>query len=375
MQVRHRPYTTAGVGLVGASIIAVTPMTVPVPGIHVPDIQLATSDQDIVIEIVRHGQRMPPQDLEDTQSPPYPGVPLSELGHQQAQDVGEQLHKDLGDQVAGIFSGQGIRDQQTAWPFADLEGVDHDQVQILPGLNEVDPGIYGSDPQISPGTLIYVFTTLLWTAGYELAQIPGSADFNGVVFDEKFTDAVDTMYNAAMDNPVVSDNGHITDVAFNNEESIVDWVLMNVKNPDLGVILSTLFQSLSSPAPGFLPDGGVVQVEGSPTDGWTLVSWNGDPVPQDPGLSTELFVDFRDLIQAPQTALWNIFQALLGGDATTIENALQTGFNQVGDAIVQFPQSVINDIVGALSNFGTDTGGQAAGETVTTLGDAFAPSI
>jgi hypothetical protein len=178
-----------------------------------------------------------------------------------------------------------------------------------------------------------------------------------------------------MDNPVVSDNGHITDVAFNNEESIVDWVLMNVKNPDFGVILSTLFQSLSSPAPGFLPDGGVVQVEGSPTDGWTLVSWNGDPVPQDPGLSTELFVDFRDLIQAPQTALWNIFQALLGGDSTTIENALQTGFNQVGDAIVQFPQSVINDIVGALSNFGTDTGGQAAGETVTTLGDGLASSI
>jgi hypothetical protein len=344
-----RPHVTAGVGLIGAGIVAVTPITAPLTVAHAPEIQLTADGedaQDIVIDIVRHGQRMPPADLEDTQSPPFPGVPLSELGQQQAQDVGQQLFTALGPHVAGIFSGQAIRDQETAAPFA---GMEHMTPQILPGIDEVDPGIYGGQPQLSLDTLLYVFTTLMWTAGNELATIPDSIDTNGVVFDQKFTGAVDTMYSDAMANPVVSANSQITDVAFNNEESIVDWVLMNVKNPDLSVILSTLIQSLSTPAPGFLPNGGVVQIEGNPTDGWTLVSWNGDAVPQDPGLATELWVDFRDLIQAPQTAAWNIFEAAQTGDATTFDSALQAGFSQVGAALTQFSESVFNDIAGAFS--------------------------
>ncbi|MGH3562071.1 MAG: histidine phosphatase family protein, partial [Mycobacterium sp.] len=145
---------------------------------------------------------------------------------------------------------------QTAAPFAALE---HMTPQILPGIDEIDPGIYGSSEDISIGTLTYELTTLLWAAGAELLQIPGSVDVNGVVFDQKFTDAVDTMYQTAMANPVVSANGQITDVAFNNEESIVVWMLMNVKNPDLGVLLDTLIKSLDTPTPSFLSDGGVVQ--------------------------------------------------------------------------------------------------------------------
>ncbi len=50
----------------------------------------------------------------------------------------------------------------------------------------------------------------------------------------------------------------------------------------------------------------------------------------------------------PQTAAWNIYQAVLGGDPTTIEDALSTGLHKVGAAIAQFPESVINDAVGAV---------------------------
>jgi hypothetical protein len=66
-------------------------------------------------------------------------------------------------------------------------------------------------------------------------------------------------------------------------------------------------------------------------------------------LLTDLFVDFRDLIIAPQTAEWNIYEAFLGGDPATIEDAFQTGLQNVGEAIIQFPQSVLNDISDALS--------------------------
>jgi hypothetical protein len=71
------------------------------------------------------------------------------------------------------------------------------------------------------------------------------------------------------------------------------------------------------------------------------------------------------LITAPQIAEYNIFAALLGGDPTTIGNAIQAGVENVGKALLQFPQSVINDIIDELSD-GTGTG-QTASDTVASL--------
>jgi hypothetical protein len=382
MPVSHRWCVTASVALVGAGVIAVTPITVPLPGVEVPDIALTAGGQDgaqdIVIDIVRHGQRMPPYNELVTPSPDHPGPPLSDLGLQQAQDVATQLHNQLGDQVAGIFSGQAIRDIDTAAPFAALEHMS-DDVQILPGLNEIDSGIYAGDPLTAPGGLLYELTPLLWTLlGLVLTPIPGSGeDYNGVVFDQKFTQAVDTMYTAAMANPVVSDDGEITDVAFNNEADIAAWVALNVKNPDISFLLPLTIQTIISGDDGspLLPNTGIVQIEGNPTDGWTLVSWNGTPIPPDPGLLTALLMEIRNLIVAPQTAAWNIYEAILGGDPTTIQNAFEDGIQNVGATIAQFPQTVFNDIADALANLGSDTSGQAAGETATTLSDVFAALI
>ncbi|MGH3561568.1 MAG: histidine phosphatase family protein, partial [Mycobacterium sp.] len=238
MHQAFRRYATAGITLVGASMIAVTPVTAPPPGVHLADIQLTAGDeQDIVIDILRHGQRMPPQNLETNQSPPYPGVPLSELGQQQAQDVGNKLFNELGgpNGVAGIFSGQGIRDMDTAAPFAALEQM---PVQILPGLDELDPGILANLPLTSPGGILAELIVLVGALGFEFATAPGSSDAGGVDADEKFTGAVDTMYNAAMANPVVSANGQITDVAFNNEASVALWVALNTKNYELPLFVA-----------------------------------------------------------------------------------------------------------------------------------------
>lgn len=96
-----------------------------------------------------------------------------------------------------------------------------------------------------------------------------------------------------------------------------------------------------------LPYTGQVVVDGSPGD-WTLVSWDGTPVPEDPGLATDLFVDFRNLIEAPQFAGYDIYEALLGGNSATIDAALQTGLSQVDKALAQFPVAVFDDIVTAL---------------------------
>jgi hypothetical protein len=294
---------------------------------------------------------------------------------QQAQDVANQLHNELGEQVAGIFSGQAIRDIDTAAPFADLEDM---TTQILPGLNEIDSGIYAGQPIASLAGFLYQLTPLMWTLlGLVLTPIPGSMeDPNGVVLNENFTDAVNTMYNAAMANPVVSDNGDITAVAFNNEADVAAWVALNVKNPDIGFLLPLTIQTMFANNDGspLLPNTGIIQIEGNPTDGWTLVSWNGTPIPPDPGLLTELVMELRNLIIAPQTALWHIYEAILGGDPATIENAFQDGIQDVGAAFAQFPQTVAGDIADALSNLGSDTTG-AAGEAPATLSDVFAALI
>lgn len=365
--------TTSAV-FVGVGIATVNPAA-PQPGGDVLDIELMSGDaQDIVIDIVRHGQRQPPFDELLVGSPPYPAAPLSELGQQQAHDVGQQLFDKLGPHVAGIFSGQGIRDTETAAPFADLEHMG-DQVQILPGLDEIGGGIYSHDPLVSLGGILYSATMGAWAFGLESVPLPGSLDFDGMAFNQRFTDAIDTMYQHAMANPVVSDNGAITDVAFNNESSIIVWALTHVKNPDLSFIVRRGIDMVTSPKPNehaFLPNAGVVEIKGNPEDGWTLVSWDGTPVPAHPGLATELFVDVRNLIMAPQTALYNISEAILGGDPTAIENAIQTGLHNVGAAIVEFPGSVLNDITDALTNLGSTTGGHAGTDTATTLGDALA---
>jgi hypothetical protein len=92
-----------------------------------------------------------------------------------------------------------------------------------------------------------------------------------------------------------------------------------------------------------------VVIQGDPQDGWTLVSSDGTPIGP-ANLPTELFVDLRDLITAPQMASYDIWQALLTLDPTTISQAFETGLDQVGTAITQFPVWVIDDIVDAVGS-------------------------
>ena len=116
---------------------------------------------------------------------------------------------------------------------------------------------------------------------------------------------------------------------------------MNVNNPDFSVLLQEVEKTGA-----FLPTTGQVVIEGQPGD-WTLVSYDGTPVSADPGLSTELFVDFRNLIEAPQFAGYDIYEALLSGNQATIDATLQTSLGQVDTALAQFPVAVFDDIVTA----------------------------
>ncbi len=308
----------------------------PLSQVLAPIIDAATggtggNQKSIIIDFVRHGQSIGnAANLIDTG---VPGLPLTALGQQQATAIGTLLGGQ--NNFAGVFMSQLTRVQQTAL-FAGMTNV-----PILPGLNEISAGVFDGAPDISPQGLMYLVGPLAWTLGFPIVPMlaPGSAHINGVVFDQGFTNAMQTMYGTALTNPVVNPaNGQVTDVAFSSEFAIEVGTLMNVNNPDPLLMLTHP-----------LPNTGVVVVQGSPQGGWTMTSWNGIPVGP-PTLPTKLFVDVRDLITAPQFAAWNGWAALGTGDPTTIVDAMQNGVDEVAGATLHFPIAVTRDLIHAVTH-------------------------
>jgi broad specificity phosphatase PhoE len=297
----------------------------------------AWAEEPIVIDFVRHGQDAANAAGIIETTPP--GDELTPLGYTEAMTVGAMLAPQS--PFAGLYDSDLFRTQETAacvpGCLADLTQM---TPQILSGLNEINAGIYEGSPVYSLEGLLYLLTPAAWTLGADFVPIPGSTDPNGIAFDERFGDAVQTIYG----NTVESGGSNPTDVAFSSEGAITTWTLMNVKNPDFGVLFDELLKTGQ-----FLPNGGEVVVEGDPQDGWTLVSYDGQPVPQDPGLPTELFVDARNLIEAPQFAAYNIYDALMTGDPATVTSAIDGGLSQVISATEQFPVAVISDLTNALA--------------------------
>ena len=285
-------------------------------------------DGSIVLDFVRHGESGDMTAINTM----VPGPELTATGEQQAADLAIAL-KHSG--IDEIWASTMVRSQETAAPLADELGLTIQPFQA--GLNEIDAGIFEGAPanvgDLPLGGALYLLAPALWTLGLTSVPELGSADANGIVFDQRVDEAVQTIYAGS--------SAGDTDAVFSHEGTIAIWTLMNVNNPDFQLVVNELFSTGE-----LLPYTGQVVVDGSPGD-WTLVSWDGTAVPQDPGLATDLFVDFRSLIEAPQTAGYNIYEALLGGNSATIDAALQTGLNQVDTALAQFPVAVFDDIVTA----------------------------
>jgi hypothetical protein len=294
-------------------------------------------DESIVIDFVRHGQSLDTTaGIIDTTPP---GTALDATGETQASDVATAIQNEYGTNIAGLFDSQELRTQETAAPLAaELAASGHaTSLETLAGLNEIPAGSFEGDPTTSLEGILYLLGPLSWAFGDVLVPDIGDPSVNGVTFDESFGGAVQSIYDGT-----ASATGTTTDVAFSSEGAIAVWTLMNVNNPDFSVLLQEVEQT-----EGFLPNTGQVVIEGQPGD-WTLVSYDGTAVSADPGLGTELFVDFRNLIEAPQFAGYDIYEALLTGNSATIDAALQTGLSQVDSALSQFPVEVFDQIVTAL---------------------------
>jgi broad specificity phosphatase PhoE len=288
---------------------------------------------DITLDFVRHAQSVDnAAGIIDTVPP---GTGLTSLGDQQAETAAQALYAEFGPHI-GLYSSDELRAIESAGFLAALPGVPN--IQQLAGLDEINAGIYEGQPVDSLSGILYLMAPLSWSLGAVLVPIPGSPDANGVLFDQRFTDAVDTIY----DNTVTGGGPSTTDVAFSSEGAMATWTMMNVNNPDIPLMLTQLLTTGQ-----FVANTDQVVVQGDPTDGWTLVSFDGQPVPP-ASLPTELFVDFRNLVEAPQFAGFDVYEALLTGNSATIDAALQAGINQVDTALSQFPVEVFDQIAASL---------------------------
>lgn len=198
-----------------------------------------------------------------------PGPPITPLGQQQAEEVATKLAPNAYD---AMYVSPMLRTQMTAVPLSEDLGLDP---EVLIGLREVQAGIFDGR-SITPISLFEG----AWVLGLRFIPIPGS--INGNDFEDQFGGSVDQIHGSGATNAV----------AFSHQGAITTWVTMNVKNPDLWVILTNS-----------LPNTGTVVVTGSPEEGWTLVEWNGIEVPAEPTFPNQLFVDVRTLVTGINDAI------------------------------------------------------------------------
>jgi broad specificity phosphatase PhoE len=283
----------------------------------------AWAADSITLTFVRHGETS--ANAAGIISTAPPGEPLDATGVAQAAAVAAQLEA-TGRPYDAIYTSEAIRTQQTAAPFEALNPTL--PVTHLGGLNEVNGGIFeGQSDLTGVAKYLYGLPGIMWTLGLRFVPIIGSTDPNGNAFESRVNGAIQTIYNSGAQNPVI----------FSHGATIMFWTMMNVQNPDISLLLTHQ-----------LGNTGVVVVTGDPTDGWTLQSWDGIAVSATPDLPTSLFVATRDLIVAPQTAVYNVAQALRTGDIAKIVNAVTNGVVNVAVTTAKFPVVVAGDIVTAV---------------------------
>lgn len=199
--------------------------------------------RSITVTFIRHAQSE--SNASGTIDTTVPGPGLSPQGKEQAEQVARQLgHKDYD----SVYASTMTRAQQTAAPLAAALGK---QVEVLPGIQEIDAGWFNGKPE-SMAKSTYMVAQADWLNGDVSNSIPGSV--SGKEFNDQFTAAVNRIYNSGHRNPIV----------VSHRNSIMVWTLLNAQNAK---------DSLMDSHP--IPNTGRVVISGNPMTGWTLVDWDG----------------------------------------------------------------------------------------------------
>ena len=194
--------------------------------------------------LIRHGQT--PANVRGELDTGRPGPSLTALGRAQAASVPAAL---AGESIDAVFASTLIRTQQTAAPLAAALGL---EVGVLDGTHEIEAG----DVEMATDHAsykAYLETCLAWGSGDRARMMPGATD--GAAFFARF------------DASIAQTGRHGTVAVFSHAAAMRVWVAGTATNIEP---ISVTRQELDNT--------GMVVLEGSPADGWQLVSWHGDPL-------------------------------------------------------------------------------------------------
>lgn len=196
--------------------------------------------------LIRHGQT--PSNVLGQLDTAHPGPGLTARGLEQAARVPEALR---GEPIDALFASTLVRTQLTAAPLADDRTLD---VDVRSGLHEIEAGDLEmrSDHH---SVRRYLETVFAWGSGDLDVVMPGGPsghDFFG-------------RYNADLRD--IAESGVSSAAVVSHGAAIRVWVAANATNV-----------ARSFAGENDLDNTGVVVVEGSFADGWTLTRWADQPV-------------------------------------------------------------------------------------------------
>ncbi len=246
-----------------------------------------------------------------------PGPGLSPAGQAQAVLVADVLAAQAHDNA---YASTMIRTQDTAKPYSTKTGK---TVKVIDGVQEINAGIFeGSSEDEGIGRIGYALAPIAWSLGLRFVRIPGSEDGNE--FDARVDGAL----------AQIEADGSETPVVFSHGATIMFWTMMNVDNPDPLLLLTHQLDNTET-----------VVVEKNGDGSWTLKSWGGEEVGP-ANLPTKLLVNVRDLIVAPQTALYDLSRDV------SVDSASK-GVEVVANAAVKFGTDTVTDISDAVKGLGS----------------------
>jgi len=196
--------------------------------------------------LVRHGQT--PSNVAGLLDTAAPGPGLTALGLDQAAAIPGALE---GRQIDAVFVSALVRTRLTATPLSLARGLDMIE---LPGTHEISAG---SMENLSDRGSVrtYMQTAFSWGLGELDVSMPGGPD--GHEFFARFDDSIDTV--------AATTDG--TAVVFSHGAAMRVWTAGRAKNIPA-----------SYAGEHDIHNTGVLEFDGSPAEGWTLVSWQGNAV-------------------------------------------------------------------------------------------------
>jgi broad specificity phosphatase PhoE len=196
--------------------------------------------------LIRHGQT--PANVLGQLDTAHPGPGLTQRGHEQAARIPDALS---GEPIDALFASTLVRTQLTAAPLADDRRLD---IEVRNGLHEIEAGDLEKRSD-HHSVRRYLETVFAWGAGELDVAMPGGPtghDFFG-------------RYNSDLQQ--IADSGASSAAVVSHGAAIRVWVAAHARN------VAPTFAGHND-----LDNTGVVVVDGSFTDGWTLTRWAGQPV-------------------------------------------------------------------------------------------------